>query len=1213
MNRLNWTGPRLMPNPITTTLDGNEACADVAYRLNEVCAIYPITPSSPMAELADQWASEGRPNLWGSIPEVIEMQSEAGAAGTVHGALQTGALTTTFTASQGLMLMVPNMYKIAGELTCAVFHVAARSLAAQALSIFGDHQDVMATRTTGFAQLSSSSVQEAHDMALIAQAATLQARVPFLHFFDGFRTSHELNKINRLSDDDLRALIDDDLVFAHRRRALNPDNPFIRGTAQNPDVYFQAREAVNRFYAQTPEIVATVMERFAERTGRRYRPFDYFGHPQAERILILMGSGVETARETVEALINQGERVGVVQVHLYRPWSARHLLEVIPPTVRGIAVLDRTKEPGAPGEPLYQDIVTTFAEDLSFRTARENVRSDESVPRIIGGRYGLSSKEFTPAMVKSVFDELKRVRPKNHFTVGILDDVCGTSLDYDPDFTTESPDVFRAVFYGLGADGTVGANKNTIKIIGEDPDSQIQGYFVYDSKKSGSRTVSHLRFGKEPIRSTYLIRQANFVGCHQFNFVNTLDVLSVAAPEGVFLLNSPFKPETVWDYLPREVQEAIVSKRLKFHVINADHVAQQLGLGTRTNTIMQTCFFAISGVLPRKEAIERIKDSIRKTYGGKGEEVVRKNFAAVDATLEHLHEVPVPRQVTSEQTRRRVVSPAAPEFVQNVTAMMMAGRGDELPVSALPADGTFPSGTAQWEKRNIAQFVPRWEPDLCIQCGNCGFVCPHGVIRSKLYHQDRLADAPDGFPSAPIDARGFPETRYTLQVYGDDCTGCGLCVEVCPAFSKEETRKRAINMHPKEDVLERTRNEERYFETLPITERGQVDFSTVRGTQFLEPLFEFSGACAGCGETPYLKLLSQLFGDRLLVANATGCSSIYGGNLPTTPWSVNCEGRGPAWSNSLFEDNAEFGLGMRISADGHLELARRLLGELRSEIGEELVSELTTAPQRTEAEIRRQRQRVAELKSRLSDLSLRNGSSKGRNDESGSSLTRQLLSVADHLVRRSVWIVGGDGWAYDIGSGGVDHVLASGRNVNLLVLDTEVYSNTGGQASKATPLAAVAKFAAAGKQSEKKDLALQAIAYGNVYVARVAMGANPQQTLDAFREAETYDGPSLILAYSHCIAHGINMQLGLDQQSRAVHTGYWPLIRYNPAVRESGENPFSLDSVRPTMRLREYTDQELRYRLLARTNPQAAEQLMQAAEQALQRRWKLYEGLAALP
>jgi pyruvate-ferredoxin/flavodoxin oxidoreductase len=1185
--------------PLTKTVDGNEACADVAYRLNEVCAIYPITPSSPMAELADQWTGEGRVNLWGNVPEVFEMQSEAGAAGTVHGALQGGALTTTFTASQGLMLMIPNMYKIAGELSPAVFHVASRSLAAQALSIFGDHQDVMATRSAGFGMLCSASVQEAHDMALIAQAASLESRIPFLHFFDGFRTSHELSRISLLSDDDLRAVIDDKLVLAHRRRALNPDHPFIRGTAQNPDVYFQARETVNRFYLQTPDIVASAMDRFAARTGRHYRPFDYFGHPEAERILILMGSGAETARETVESLAERGVRVGVVQVHLFRPFSADHLLEVVPGSVRGIAVLDRTKEPGASGEPLYLDVLTAFAEAAMTRPQFE-------MPQIIGGRYGLSSKEFTPAMVECILDELTRATPKNHFTIGINDDVCGTSLDFDPCLTSESPDVFRAVFYGLGADGTVGANKNTIKIIGEDPEFHVQGYFVYDSKKSGSRTVSHLRFGKSPIRSTYLIRSANFVGCHQFNFIETLDVLSLAAPEGVFLLNSPYEADDVWEHLPREVQQQIIDKRLRFHVIDAERVAQEQGLGTRINTIMQTCFFAISNVLPTQDAIDRIKASIRKTYGSKGEKVVQENFAAVDAALEHLHEVAVPQQVTSSHNRLPTVSAEAPDFVQQITATIMSGRGDTLPVSALPVDGTFPSGTTQWEKRNIAQFIPRWEEDLCIQCGNCGLICPHGVIRSKLYHQDRLQDAPDGFPSAPIDARGFPDTRYTLQIYPDDCTGCSLCVEVCPAFSKEEQGQRAINMWPKEELLEQTRRETEFFETLPITERGHVDFSSVRGTQFLEPLFEFSGACAGCGETPYLKLISQLFGDRMLVANATGCSSIYGGNLPTTPWSVNSEGRGPAWSNSLFEDNAEFGLGMRLAADGHLRIARRLLKEMRKEVGAELADSLLNASQRTEAQIRQQRTRVAELKSRLRELA--------DNDQRDlAKQTAQLLSVADHLVRRSLWIVGGDGWAYDIGSAGVDHVLASGRDVNLLVLDTEVYSNTGGQSSKATPLAAVAKFASSGKKSEKKDLALQAIAYGNVYVARVAMGANPQQTLDAFREAEAYEGPSLILAYSHCIAHGINMQHGADQQARAVHSGYWPLIRYNPAVRESGENPFSLDSTRPTIKLRDYTEQELRYRLLRLTNPEASEQLMHAAEEAVARRWKLYEDLAALP
>ncbi|MEX0703501.1 MAG: pyruvate:ferredoxin (flavodoxin) oxidoreductase [Planctomycetales bacterium] len=1192
-----------MSNPRFATIDGNEACVHVAYRLNEVCAIYPITPSSPMAELADEWSSQGRRNICGEVPEVVEMQSEGGAAGTVHGALQGGALTTTFTASQGLLLMIPNMYKIAGELTPCVFHVAARSLAAQALSIFGDHQDVMATRGTGFAQLCSSSVQETHDMALIAQAATLESRVPFLHFFDGFRTSHEINKLALLSDDDLRFLIDDELLWAHRRRALNPDNPFIRGTAQNPDVYFQAREAVNGFYARTPDIVQKVMNRFGERTGRRYRLFDYFGAPDAERLLILMGSGASTVRETVEHLVERGEKVGVVQVRLFRPFSGARLMAAIPPTVRSLAVLDRTKEPGAGGEPLYKDVVTALAESLQDErgASESNVRV---APRVIGGRYGLSSKEFTPAMIKGILDELARATPKNHFTVGIRDDVGHSSLDYDPGWSIEPDDMHRAVFYGLGADGTVGANKNSISIIGEQDDSFAQGYFVYDSKKAGSRTVSHLRFGKHPIRSAYLVGPgaAGFVGCHQFSFLESVDVLSVAAPGGTLLLNSPFGPDEVWGRLPRVVQEQIIEKRLALFVIDAGAVARQAGLGTRINTIMQTCFFALCDILPRAVALERIKESIRETYGKKGEVVVRQNIAAVDQAVGNLHEVAVPPRPEGDRPLRRAVPADAPDFVQRVTAPMLAGRGDELPVSALPVDGTFPSGTARWEKRSISDFVPLWEPDICIQCGHCGFVCPHGVISSKLYHEDRLADAPAGFRSAPIDARGFPATRYTLEISVDDCTGCGLCVEVCPAQSKEETRTKAINMVEKQEVLEESRQRHRFFEQLPITERAQVDFSTVRGTQFLENLFEYSGACAGCGETPYIQLASRLFGDRMLVANATGCSSIYGGNLPTTPWSVNVEGRGPAWSNSLFEDNAEFGLGMRLAADRHLRAARALLEELRPTLSDdELVDGLIAAPQRTESEIRRQRSRVAELKTRLDGLA-----------DGAPNLVRHLLSVADHLVRRSVWIIGGDGWAYDIGSGGVDHVLASGRDVNLLVLDTEVYSNTGGQASKATPLAAVAKFATSGKQAEKKDLALQAIAYGSVYVARVAMGANPQQTLDAFREAEAWPGPSLILAYSHCIAHGINMQHGLDQQSRAVHSGYWPLMRYNPGVRAGDQNPFILDSMRPTLSLRDYTTHELRYRLLELTNPGNADRLMQEAQRAVDRRWKLYEDLASL-
>jgi len=1177
-----------------TTIDGNEAAAYVAFRVNEVCAIYPITPSSTMAELADQWGSEGKTNIWGGIPDVVEMQSEAGAAGTVHGALQAGALTTTFTASQGLMLMIPNMYKIAGELTCAVFHVAARALAGQGLSIFGDQQDVMAVRPTGFAQLASSSVQEAHDMALIAQAATLESRIPFIHFFDGFRTSHEVNKLTLLSDDQMRAMIDDHLVIAHRRRALNPDNPFVRGTAQNPDVYFQARETANPFYERTPGIVAKAMDKFAEVAGRRYHLFDYFGAPDAERIVILMGSGAEAARETVEFLEKQGEKVGMIQVHLYRPFSAEHFLAVIPSTVKAVAVLDRTKEPGGIGEPMYMEVVTTFAEAVTQGTAPTAV-----LPKIVGGRYGLSSKEFNPAMVKGILDELKKDAPKNHFTVGIVDDVSHTSLDYDPTFATEGDEVFRAMFYGLGADGTVGANKNTIKIIGDDPAFHAQGYFVYDSKKSGSQTVSHVRFGPNPIRSTYLIGAANFIGCHQFNFVHKMDVLANAAPGATFLLNSPHGPEEVWDELPAGVQKQIIEKKLKFYVIDGAKVARESGMGTRTNTIMQTSFFAISGVLPSAQAIDKIKQSIKKTYGKKGDEVVQKNFEAVDHTVAHLQQVKVPAKVTSNLGMQLTVPADAPEFVQKVTAMMMAGTGDDLPVSAMPIDGTYPSGTTKWEKRNIAQFVPLWEQDICIQCGNCSFVCPHGVIRSKLYNQQLLEKAPDAFKSAPIDARGFPDTRYTLQIYAEDCTGCALCVEVCPAKSKEEAGKKAINMAWKDDAVEATnKTSVAFFETLPVNDRSRVDFSTIRGTQFLEPLFEFSGACAGCGETPYVKLVSQLFGDRMLVANATGCSSIYGGNLPTTPWAKNSEGRGPAWSNSLFEDNAEFGLGMRLAADRHLALARHLVTTFKDEIGPLLAEEVISAPQRTESEIRRQRERVAVLKGIVQSI---------ENDAS-----KHLLSVADHLVRRSVWIVGGDGWAYDIGSSGVDHVMSTGRDVNILVLDTEVYSNTGGQASKSTPLGAVAKFANAGKQVGKKDLALQAISYGNVYVARIAMGANPQQALLAFREAETYEGPSLILAYSHCIAHGINMQKGLDQQSLAVHSGYWPLIRYNPQVRHAGENPFVLDSPRPTMKLKDYTENELRYRMLTRTNPKMADQLMAQAQMAVDRKWKLYEDMAAL-
>jgi pyruvate-ferredoxin/flavodoxin oxidoreductase len=1105
--------------------------------------------------------------------------------------LQSGALTTTFTASQGLLLMIPNMYKIAGELTPTVFHVAARALAAQGLSIFGDHSDVAAVRNTGFAQLASASVQEAHDFALIAQAATLASRIPFIHFFDGFRTSHEVNKLHLIEDAHIRAMIDEEWVRAHRGRALNPDRPFIRGTAQNPDVYFQGRETVNPFYNRLPTLVESAMARFGELTGRFYRLFEYYGHPEAERVMVIMGSAAHTARQTVRFLENLDEKVGVIQVNLCLPFSAPHFLEALPSSVKALAVMDRCKNPGSAGEPLYSDVLTVLSEAFAEGKLTR-------VPRIVGGRYGLSSKEFNPGMAKAIFDELKQDAPRNHFTVGILDDVTHTSLDYDAGFDIEPENVVRAIFFGLGADGTVGANKNSIKIIGESTELYAQGYFVYDSKKSGSRTVSHLRFGHDPIESPYLIASANFVACHQFSFVEKLDLLANARPGGTFLLNSPYGPDQVWEQLPRELQTGLIEKKQKLYVIDATRVALESGMPGRTNTIMQTCFFALANVLPRDAAIAKIKETIQKTYGKKGEEVVRKNFAAVDQTLANLHEIAVPDRVSSAFRQPPVVPAEAPDFVQNVTALMMAGRGDELAVSQLPIDGTYPSGTTRWEKRNIADFVPAWEPDLCIQCGNCSFVCPHSVIRAKFYPETRLSNAPGSFQSAPISARGFPDTRYTLQIYTEDCTGCALCTEVCPAISPKQSGVKAINMKTKPADLTQDREAIRFFESLPVNNRSRVDFSSVRGTQFLEPLFEFSGACAGCGETPYVRLLSQLFGDRLLVANATGCSSIYGGNLPTTPWTINAEGRGPAWSNSLFEDNAEFGLGYRLAADQHLSLARRLTQEIRRTLKvPALTDEILNAPQLTESEIRRQRERVASLKAELLQ----------REDEAA----KELLSVIDHLVRRSIWIVGGDGWAYDIGSGGLDHVLASGRNVNVLVLDTEVYSNTGGQSSKATPLGAVAKFAAAGKTVAKKDLALQAIAYGNVYVARIAMGANPQQTLLAFREAEAYPGPSLILAYSHCIAHGINMQKGLQQQDNAVASGYWPLVRYNPALRKTDSNPFVLDSPRPRIKFRRYAENELRYKLLSRTHPTEYEHLMQMAQEVVQQKWEIYEGMAS--
>jgi pyruvate-ferredoxin/flavodoxin oxidoreductase len=1174
---------------ISATIDGNEAAARIAYALSEVCVIYPITPSSPMGELADQWAMAGRPNLWDDRVTVTEMQSEAGVAGAVHGALQAGALTTTFTASQGLLLMIPNMCKIAGELTPTVFHVAARSLAYQGLSIFGDHSDVMATRTTGFAQLCSASVQEAQDLAAIAHAATLDSRVPFVHFFDGFRTSHEINRLDLLTDEDLHGLMPEPGILAHRERGLDPERPFIRGTAQNPDVYFQGREAANPYYAATAGVVLGVMERFAEITGRRYGLFDYSGHPEAERVIVIMGSGGETARETAAWLNARDEAVGVVQVRLYRPFSAEHLLAALPESVRRIAVLDRTKEAGSAGEPLYLDLVAALSEAVA-----EGRR--EAMPRVIGGRYGLGSKEFTPAMASAVFAELGRERPRAHFTVGIEDDVTGTSLPVDPNFILESDDWVRAVFYGLGADGTVGANKNSIKIIGEDPERYAQAYFVYDSKKSGAQTVSHLRFGNKPIHAPYLIESANFIGCHQFDFIYKTPLLETAAPGAVLLLNSPHDPQETWRRLPRAMQEQLIAGGMELYVVDAYRVAREQGMGSRINTIMQTCFFAISKVMSEKQGIARIKAAIEKTYGRKGPEVVRKNFAAVDNALAGLKRVELPATADGDVTVPAVVPDHAPGFVRQVTAEMMAGRGAKLPVSALPVDGTFPSGTTRWEKRNIATHIPYWEPELCIQCGNCSYVCPHGVIRAKFYDRHLLDQAPAGFRNAPLDARGFPHIQYSLQVYAEDCTGCALCVEACPVRSKEQVGKRAINMREKAPLLEQTRRDIDFFETIPDNDRSRVDFSSVRGVQYMRPLFEFSGACAGCGETPYLKLISQLFGNRMLVANATGCSSIYGGNLPTTPWTTNAEGQGPAWSNSLFEDNAEFGLGFRLSADNHLVSATALLRELEPELGSELVTQILEAPQRQEAQLYAQHLRVRTLKDRLAGLD--------------SPAARRLLSLADHFVRRSVWIVGGDGWAYDIGSAGLDHVLSSGRDVNILVLDTEVYSNTGGQMSKSTPPGAVAKFAAAGKDQMKKDLALQAIAYGNVYVARVAMGANPQQALLAFREAETYPGPSLILAYSHCIAHGINMQKGMEQQHLAVESGYWPLMRYDPALVEEGGNPFMLDSRRPRIPFRDYAYNELRYRMLEHQDPKRAERLLAFAEKALWQRWNTYEEMA---
>ena len=1172
-----------------TTLDGNEAVARVAFKLNEVIAIYPITPSSPMGEWADEWAAADKPNLWGTIPKVIEMQSEAGAAGTVHGSLQAGSLTTTFTASQGLLLMIPNMYKIAGELTSAVFHVAARSIAAQALSIFGDHSDVMATRATGWALLASASVQEAHDFALIAQAATLKARVPFLHFFDGFRTSHEVAKIQLLDDEVLRALIDDKLIFEHRARGMSSDHPFMRGTAQNPDVFFQARETVNPFYDKTYGIVEAVMAQFAEQTGRVYKPYEYYGSPTAERVIIVMGSGADTVHETVDYLNTQGENVGVLKVRLYRPFDMKAFINALPETTQKIAVLDRTKEPGSTGEPLYLDTVTALVEEWQGATT----------PKVVGGRYGLSSKEFTPAMVKAVYDNLAEAKPKNHFTIGINDDVTNTSLDFDSDYSIESDKVVRALFYGLGSDGTVGANKNSIKIIGENTPNYAQGYFVYDSKKSGSMTVSHLRFGPQQIRSPYLISKASFLGCHQQNFIERFDILRDAAPGGVFLLNTFYSSDEVWDKLPRVAQEQLLAKKLRFYIIDAYKVARENHMGAHINTVMQVCFFAISGVLPREEAIAEIKHSIEKTYGRKGEEVVAANLAAVDATLANLYEVSVPDAVTSTLPLMSPVPDVAPEFVQKVTAQMIARRGDDLPVSALPIDGTYPTGTTQWEKRNLALEIPVWDPNVCIQCGKCAMVCPHAVIRIKVAEPEVLADAPETFKTIAARDTEFKGMDYVIQVSPEDCTGCGICVDVCPAKNKSQLNLKALNMAPQPELREQESVNWQYFLDIPEVDRRRLKVTSIRQQQMQQPLFEFSGACAGCGETPYIKLVSQLFGDRSVIANATGCSSIYGGNLPTTPYAFNGDGRGPAWSNSLFEDNAEFGLGMRVALDQQATYARELLQALEPELSGIIVNEILNADQSDEAGIYDQRERVAALKLRLENMS--------------SPIAEQLKTLADALVKHDVWIFGGDGWAYDIGYGGLDHVLASGRNVNVLVLDTEVYSNTGGQMSKATPRAAVAKFAAAGKPLAKKDLGLIAMSYGNVYVARIAMGAKDDQTLRAILEAEAYDGPSLIIAYSHCTMQGINVATAMKNQKAAVDSGQWLLYRYNPGVAETGGNPLTLDSRAPKLPLKQYMDMENRFRMLGLTHPDRAAELFEEAQGDVATRWALYEYLASRP
>ncbi len=1182
------------------TIDGNEAAAYVAYNTNEVIAIYPITPSSNMGEWCDAWSAEDKKNIWNITPSVSELQSEGGASGAVHGALQTGALTTTFTASQGLLLMIPNMYKIAGELTSTVFHVSARALAAQALSIFGDHSDVMSTRSTGFALLSSNSVQEVMDFALIAQAATLESRIPFLHFFDGFRTSHEVMKIEQLNFDDMKHMVDDDLVIAHRKRGLTPDNPVMRGTAQNPDVYFQGRETVNKFYDACPGIVQKQMDKFAKLTGRQYNLFDYYGAPDAERVIVIMGSGAEAVEETVEYLTAREEKVGVLKVRLYRPFSVDKFIDALPKTTKMLAVLDRTKEPGSAGEPLYLDIVNAVSERYNLGTL------PFAYPKIIGGRYGLSSKEFTPAMVKVVYDEMKKDKPKNHFTVGIIDDVTFTSLDFDHNFSVEAPETFRGKFYGLGADGTVGANKNSIKIIGEGTDYYAQGYFVYDSKKSGSTTVSHLRFGPKALKSSYLIARANFIACHQQFFLEKMDMLSDAMEGATFLLNTKISKEEVWDSLPEKAQRDIIEKKLKFFIIDAYKVADEVGLGGRINSIMQTCFFAISKIFSREESIEMIKSAIKKTYGAKGDKIVQMNWMAVDKTIENLFEVAVPKTVTSNMQLLPPVSGNAPEFVKNLTARIIDGKGDSVPVSAMPVDGTYPLATAQWEKRNIALEVPVWDVDVCIQCNKCVIVCPHAAIRSKVYSEKDLVDVPATFKHTKFKSKEYGENMlYSLQVAVEDCTGCGLCIDVCPAKNKREPKYKAINLAYQVPLREPERANWDFFLTLPELDRTKISVNQVKDSQFLRPLFEFSGACSGCGETPYVKLVSQLFGDRMLVANATGCSSIYGGNLPTTPWATDENGRGPAWSNSLFEDNAEFGLGFRLAIDKHNLQAKDLLKKLAGDIGSDLVDGLLNAGQKDETGIYEQRERVDSLKKKLE------GILGGKSAADKVTDAKHLLSIADFLVKKSVWIMGGDGWAYDIGYGGLDHVLASGKNVNVLVLDTEVYSNTGGQMSKSTPRGAVAKFAAAGKPLGKKDLGMMAMTYGNVYVAKIAMGSNDVQTVRAILEAEAYEGPSLIIAYSHCIAHGIDMATGMKNQKAAVDSGHWPLFRYNPDVAAEGKNPLKLESKAPKIQFRDYAYMETRYKMLTKSHPQMAEELMKSAQADVTKRWKQYEDMAA--